>query len=75
VFPCSIKKIYLYSHCDLINNLPLHIKEVYIMFSNNYNKNKEVSNLPITLEKIIIEDVKYLKYITKIPFSCDIVIK
>jgi hypothetical protein len=29
----------------------------------------------MTLEKIIIEDEKYLKYITKIPFGCDIVIQ
>jgi hypothetical protein len=29
----------------------------------------------MTLEKIIIEDEKFLKYITKIPFGCDIVIQ
>jgi hypothetical protein len=36
---------------------------------------KEVTNLPITLEKITIKDEKFLKYITKIPFGCDIVIQ
>jgi hypothetical protein len=51
------------------------IEEVYIKFAYYDIFNKEVSNLPITLEKIIIKDEKYLKYITKIPFGCNIVIK
>ena len=75
VLPKSIKKISLYSHCNLINNLPLQIEEVYINFSYHYTNNKEVNNLPITLEKITIENEKYLKYITKIPFGCEIVIQ
>jgi hypothetical protein len=75
VLPCSIKKIGMYSHCNLINNLQLWIKEVYIMFSNGSKCNKEITNLPITLEKITISDEIYLKYITKIPFGCDIVIQ
>jgi hypothetical protein len=70
VLPKSIKKIGLYSHCNLINNLPLHINEVYIKFVNNDKYDKEVNNLPITLEKIIIENKRYLKYIIKIPFGC-----
>jgi hypothetical protein len=76
MFPCSIKNICLWSHCNLIYNLPLRIEEVNIMFAEwNDKYNKEVNNLPMTLEKIIIEDEKYLKYITKIPFGCDIVIQ
>jgi hypothetical protein len=78
VLPKTIKKISLYSHCNLINNLPLQLEEVYIMFydfNDSYEYNKEVNNLPITLEKIIIEDEEYLKYITKIPFGCNIVIQ
>ena len=76
VLPKSIKKICLYSHCNLINNLPLGLEEVCIKF-NEYNDedNKEVNNLPITLKKITIENEKYLKYITKIPFGCEIVIQ
>jgi hypothetical protein len=31
--------------------------------------------LPITLEKIIIEDKIFLKHITKIPFGCNIIIQ
>jgi hypothetical protein len=65
----------LYSHCNLINNLPLFIEEVYIKFCIKDIFNKEVNNLPITLEKIVISDNKYLKYITKIPFNCDIIIE
>jgi hypothetical protein len=40
----------------------------------NYEINKEVNNLPITLEKINIYDEIFLRYITKIPFGCDITI-
>jgi hypothetical protein len=65
----------MFSHCNLINNLPLWIEEVYIMFRYYDKYNKEITNLPITLKKIIIEDEIYLKYITKIPFGCDIVIQ
>jgi hypothetical protein len=54
--------------------LPLHLEEVYIKFSNDIIQ-KEVTNLPMTLEKIAIKDEKFLKYITKIPFGCDIVIQ
>jgi hypothetical protein len=70
ILPKSIKKISLFSHYNLINNLPLHIEEVYIKFSLNNEQNKEISNLPFTLDKIIIPNNKYLKYITKIPFNC-----
>jgi hypothetical protein len=45
------------------------------MFRYDDKYNKEITNLPITLKKIIIEDEIYLKYITKIPFGCDIVIQ
>jgi hypothetical protein len=46
----------LYSHCNLINNLPLQIEEVCIKFSNNDERNKEVNNLPMTLKKITVEN-------------------
>jgi hypothetical protein len=75
VLPKSIKKISLYSHCNLINNLPLQIEEVCIKFSNSDTYDKEVNNLQITLKKITIENEKYLKYITKIPFGCEIAIQ
>jgi len=73
VLPKSIKKIGLYSHCNLINNLPLWIEEVCIKFY--YKCDKEITNLPMTLEKITIENKIYFKYITKIPFGCEIVIQ
>jgi hypothetical protein len=75
VLPKSIKKIGLYSDCNLINNLPLWIEEVCIKFSNYDKHNKEVNNLPMTLKKITVENEYYLKYITKIPFGCEIVIQ
>ncbi len=75
ILPKSIKKISLYSDCDLINYLPLWIEEVYIKFHGNDNYNKEVNNLSITLEKIIIENEKFLTYITKIPFGCNTIIQ
>ena len=70
VLPKSIKKISLYSHYYLINNLPLHLDEVYILFCFNDIFNKEITNLPMTLKKITIFSKKNLKYITKIPFGC-----
>jgi hypothetical protein len=73
--PKSIKNIGLYSHCNLINNLPLQLEEVCIKFNNDDTCNKEVTNLPMTLEKITIENEKYLEYITKIPFGCVILIQ
>jgi len=66
----SFKKIGLYSHCNLINNLPLRLEEVYIKFYDMNEYNKKVTNLPMTLKKIVIQNEKYLKYITKIPFGC-----
>ncbi len=71
----SIKKITLFSHCNLINNLPLQLKEVCIKFSNDDKYNKEITTLPMTLKKITVENEKYLKYIAKIPFGCEIVIQ
>jgi len=44
--------------------------EVYILFFGIDKYNKEITNLPITLEKITIENKRYLKYIIKIPFGC-----
>ena len=54
--------------------MPLYLEEVHINFYMDIIQ-KEVTNLPITLEKITIKDEKFLKYITKIPFGCDIVIQ
>jgi hypothetical protein len=71
----SIKQIGLYSHCNLINNLPLGLEEVCIKFSWFRTYNKEVNNLPMTLKKITVENEEYLKYITKIPFGCYTVIQ
>jgi hypothetical protein len=75
VLPKSITKICLFSHCNLINNLPLYIEEVHIKFYYIDEKYDEIANLPITLKKILIDDEKYLKYITKIPFGCKVVIQ
>jgi len=74
VLPKSIKKIGLYSHCNLINNLPSHIEEIHINFTNCEILDKEVSMLPISIKKIIIGNEKNLKYITKKPLGCEIVI-
>jgi hypothetical protein len=55
--------------------LPLWIEEVCINFVDDSKSDKEITNLPITLERITIKNEKYLKYITKIPFGCDIIIQ
>jgi hypothetical protein len=53
----------------------LQLEEVCIKFYGDDKYDKEITNLPMTLEKIVIEDEKYLKYITKIPFGCDVVVQ
>ena len=55
--------------------MPLQLEEVCIQFIDDYVDDIEITNLPVSLKKIIIEDEKYLKNITKIPFGCDIVIQ
>ena len=52
------------------NVLPKLIKKICL--HSHFNL---INNLPMTLEKIVIKDKKYLKFITKIPFGCKIVIK
>ena len=59
----SIKKIDLYSHCNLINNLPLQLTEVYIKFCNYVIDNKEINNLLMILFQLLLKiknsDEKY----------------
>ena len=61
--------------CRLINNLPLHIDTMTIVFEDKSKNNQEVLNLPFTLKKIIIDDETFLKYIPKIPYDCIVEIK
>ena len=81
VIPESVKKIQLWSHNNIINNLPFHIEKVKIVFQNNDReyvggfKNTKIDNLPPTLTKIVIEDEKYMIYLTKIPYNCKVQIK
>jgi hypothetical protein len=77
VLPKSITQIGLYSHCNLINNLPSHIEEAHILFTYNEHDymNNKITNLPITLKKIIIDFEYQIKYLTKIPFGCIVEIK
>ena len=63
----------MWSHNNLINNLPLHIENVYIYFHDRDIKN--IENLPPSIKKIIIQDEKYMKYITKVPFDCIVEIR
>jgi 6,7-dimethyl-8-ribityllumazine synthase len=75
ILPISIKKIFLSVNCNLINNLPSHIEEVYIRFNRDDTRNKKINTLPTTLKKIYIQYDNYLKYITNIPDGCKIVIE
>ena len=65
--PMSVRYISLYSHNNLINNLPYHIETVFIKFE--YSIEHNIINLPYTIKKIIIGQKKDANYI-KIPFDC-----
>ena len=64
--PTSVKYISLFSHNNLVNNLPYHVETVFIKFKDLTH---DVINLPYTIKKIIIYKKEYTKYI-KIPFDC-----
>jgi hypothetical protein len=67
---------YLLLTCNnkLINNIPVHIKILNICFHYEEKENKYIENLPLTIKEIIIEKIKYKKYI-KIPFGTILTIK
>jgi hypothetical protein len=73
IIPKNVKKLCIFYENNLINNLPEHIETLVIYFNSNKN-NKIISNLPLTIKEIIINDEKHEKYI-KIPFGAILTIK
>jgi hypothetical protein len=72
--PLCVKYLKLYYNETTINNIPAHIETLNIEMSyNNYisNKDIEISNLPISLTKLIIRK-EYIKYIKKLPLGVNI---
>jgi hypothetical protein len=76
IIPESVKEIYIWSHNNLINNLPYSVEDIYINF--NYSNDifmKKVENLPFTVKKIVIDYERFMKYLTKIPFDCQVEVR
>ena len=72
--PKKLNYLLLTCNNNLINNIPEHIKKLYIYFHLDKKENKYIENLPLTIKEIIIEKIKYKKYI-KIPFGTILTIK
>jgi hypothetical protein len=79
--PKNVTQLIINNDNIFLNNLPEEIKKIYIYFysaeelASNKNKNKNVENLSITLKEIVIQNKKYEKYLTKIPFGTIITIQ
>jgi hypothetical protein len=72
--PKKLNYLLLTCNNNLINNIPEHIKKLYIYFHLDKKENKYIENLPSTIKEIIIIDEEYKKYI-KIPFGTVLTIK
>jgi hypothetical protein len=55
-----------------MNNIPETVNTLKIFFSDKDKHSGYVDNLPITIKKIIINDMSK-KHLVKIPFGCEIV--
>jgi hypothetical protein len=65
-----------YCNSEIKDNIPLTVDTVKIyFFKNRWTLNRNVENLPSTIKKIILNKMTYRKYITKIPFGCEVVEK
>ena len=68
--PNSITTIGFPSVCPIKNNIPENIETVYIEFDTKNKNNEIVENLPITIKKILVNDISKINLIKKIPFGC-----
>ena len=67
-YPDSLIEFEYWSYSN-INNLP-YIKSLIIVFG--HKDNKEITNIPITVEKIKINDFTRIYLLKNIPFECEI---
>jgi hypothetical protein len=67
--PKNIKNLKLMCDNNLINKLPDHIKKLYVVFYAQEKFNKNIINLPTTIDEIVIENEFYKKYFKNIPFG------
>lgn len=70
--PSTVKSLGIKTNCELINNIPEHIKilNIYFLPDQNIEKDVHVSNIPSSVEKIRINYAHKINLITKIPFGC-----
>jgi hypothetical protein len=68
----NLKYLSFYSKTK-INNIPTNVDTLKIYFFQESARNCYIENLPITIKKILINDIGKIEYIKKIPFGCEVV--
>jgi hypothetical protein len=71
--PKNLKELVIYYGNRILDNLPNHIEKLFILFDNSHIF-ALIDKLPSTLKEIVIENIKFKKYI-KIPKGTIITIK
>jgi hypothetical protein len=67
LIPKNCKTLIISIYNKIIDNIPEHVEKLYI--TNIFRNNKKyVSNLPVTLKEVIVEDENSKKFI-KMPFG------
>jgi hypothetical protein len=65
-FPKSLIELGFYNNCSIKDNIPDFIENIVIIFYNN----GKITNLPISIKKIKVNDMSQIGLIEKIPFGC-----
>ena len=68
--PESILELEIHSCYEYIDNLPYFIDTLIIIFDYGDQYNKNITNLPMGIKQIKINDKEKLYFIKKIPFNC-----
>jgi hypothetical protein len=69
VIPLSVRELGFYSYNSLKNNIPYFIETVNIFFDYSDTYTQKISNIPITVKKIKINNKDKIHFLEKIPFD------
>jgi hypothetical protein len=74
--PATVTHLQISNSYNYVNNIPNQIKFLAIFFDFEYTFTfrENINNLPFGLKKIVVNNEGYKKYITKIPFGCEVVV-
>lgn len=76
LIPSSVTHLILCSKNLIKNNIPDNVQFLRIVFHNNSTKEDSmIENIPPTIKQITIYGAKNKKFIKKIPFGCELIIK